>query len=65
MTLPFVTKDNVDLTQRGDELMTVVGSYKRKVILPRVLMGRPVRSARFVDQRLHILFGERATEEKS
>jgi len=59
LTLPFVSKSEVGLTQRGDELTISVGAYKRKVILPRLLMGRPVEGARFVEGKLHILFGDR------
>ncbi|MDR6226252.1 ArsA family ATPase [Desmospora profundinema] len=59
LALPFVTKDKVNVMQRGDELTITVGTYKRKVILPRVLMGRPVTGARFADEKLNIYFGDR------
>jgi arsenite-transporting ATPase len=36
-----------------------VGAYKRKVILPRPLMGRQVAGARFAEDRLIIRFGKR------
>jgi arsenite-transporting ATPase len=55
----FAARDEINLTQRGDELTIQVGWHKRKVILPRTLMGRPVLGAKFTDQRLHIRFGER------
>lgn len=55
----FAARDEITLTQRGDELTIHVGWHKRKVILPRTLMGRPVLSAKFAGQRLRIRFGER------
>lgn len=61
LTLPFVSGKDLDLTQRGDELTIQVGAYRRKVALPRLLTGRPILSARFVEGRLRICFGERVT----
>jgi arsenite-transporting ATPase len=49
----------VQLTQLGDELTVHVGPHKRKVHLPRSLMGRPIEGARFGDDTLLIRFGER------
>lgn len=59
LTLPFVNRTDLNLTQRGDELTVQVGAYRRKVILSRSLTGRPILSARFVEERLRICFGER------
>ncbi|SMO56651.1 ArsA family ATPase [Melghirimyces algeriensis] len=59
LILPFITKDEVNVLQRGDELTILAGNHKRKVTLPRVLMGRPVTGARFVHQKLNIYFGDR------
>lgn len=64
LTLPFVNRTDLDLTQRGDELTIQVGAYRRKVILSRSLTGRPILSARFVDERLRICFGERISSSK-
>jgi len=61
ITLPFVSGKDLDLNQRGDELTIQVGSYRRKVTLPRSLTGRPIISARFVEERLRICFGERTS----
>ncbi|HYF75497.1 MAG TPA: ArsA family ATPase [Symbiobacteriaceae bacterium] len=60
LAVGFAAKDDINLTQRGDELTVQVGWHKRKVILPRTLMGRPVLGAKFAGQRLRIRFGERA-----
>lgn len=66
LAVGFAPKDEISLNQRGDELTVQVGTYKRKVFLPRTLMGRPVQGAKFAGQRLLIRFGERvaAVEEE-
>ena len=47
LDLPFVSKDQVELIQRQDELFVRVGPYKREISLPRVLARRRNRTARF------------------
>ncbi|MGM0881556.1 MAG: ArsA family ATPase [Bacillota bacterium] len=59
LMIPFVNKADLDLTQTGDELTVDAGAYKRKVILPRPLMGRQVVGARYAEDRLIIRFGKR------
>ncbi|WP_141431081.1 ArsA family ATPase [Bacillus sp. 03113] len=59
LVLPFIHKDQLRLSQKGDELTVQVGIYKRKVVLPRTLLGRPIAGARFTDHKLSIRFGER------
>lgn len=59
LSIPFVEKANLDLTQTGDELTVDAGAYKRKVILPRTLMGREVIGAKYAKDRLIIRFGKR------
>ncbi|WP_194540190.1 ArsA family ATPase [Paenibacillus sp. JZ16] len=59
LSIPFVEKADLDLTQTGDELTVDAGAYKRKVILPRTLMGREVIGARYAKDRLIIRFGKR------
>ncbi|MGG4444131.1 ArsA family ATPase [Brevibacillus fortis] len=59
LMIPFVDKAALDLTQTGDELTVNAGDYKRKVILPRVLMGRQVTGAKYVEDRLMIRFSAR------
>ncbi|MFF2533423.1 ArsA family ATPase [Brevibacillus sp. NPDC058079] len=59
LMIPFVDKDALDLTQTGDELTVNAGAYKRKVILPRVLMGRQVTGAKYAEDRLIIRFSAR------
>lgn len=59
LAVPFTLRDEIGLTQRGEEITVHVGSYKRKILLPRTLAGRPVLGARFIEGRLRIRFGER------
>lgn len=59
LSIPFVEKADLDLTQTGDELTVDAGAYKRKVILPRTLMGREVIGAKYAKDRLIIRFGKR------
>jgi arsenite-activated ATPase ArsA len=57
LTVPFVSKEQLELSQKGDELTIQAGPNKHKLILPRTLVGRPVSKARFVNQKLKITFG--------
>lgn len=54
--IPFVDKQAIDLTQKGEELTLHVGSYKRKVILPRALLGSTVEGAKFSEGKLSVRF---------
>ncbi|MCR2804480.1 ArsA family ATPase [Paenibacillus soyae] len=64
LRIPFVEKEELNLTQTGDELTVDAGAYKRKVILPRTLMGRQVEGAKYSEDRLIIRFGRRAETER-
>jgi arsenite/tail-anchored protein-transporting ATPase len=57
MRLPFVSRDDMDIHRRGEELFIRVGSYKRNLILPQTLKRMTVREANFAGDRLEILFG--------
>lgn len=59
LMIPFVDKAELDLTQTGDELTVAAGAYKRKVILPKPLMGRQVAGAKYAEDRLIIRFSKR------
>jgi len=54
--LPFVSRDDMDIHRRGDELFVRVGSYKRNLILPQTLKRMAVREASFAGDRLEIVF---------
>jgi arsenite-transporting ATPase len=38
--LPFIEKKDVQLSQKGEELLIKVGAFKRNILLPRLLLGR-------------------------
>ena len=57
LRLPFVEKENLELTRSGDELIVHIGNRKRNLILPRVLASLDVQSARFDEDTLVITFG--------
>jgi arsenite/tail-anchored protein-transporting ATPase len=61
MRLPFVSRDDMDIHRRGEELFVRVGSYKRNLILPQTLKRMVVREANFAGEHLEIFFGREAT----
>jgi arsenite-transporting ATPase len=58
LPLPFVDKDDVELTRSGDELIVHIGNRKRNIILPRALASLDVLSAKYENDRLVMTFGE-------
>jgi arsenite-transporting ATPase len=58
MRLPFVSRDDMDIHRRADELFVRVGSYKRNLILPQMLQRMEVRGANFVGDYLEIAFAK-------
>ncbi|MBC8248352.1 MAG: ArsA family ATPase [Anaerolineales bacterium] len=57
LPLPFVEKQDLELTRSGDELIVHIGNRKRNLILPRVLASLDVQSAKFDEDTLMITFG--------
>ncbi len=57
MRLPFVSRDEMDVHRKGEELFIRVGTYKRNLILPQTLKRMAVREANFAGDHLEILFG--------
>ncbi|MEA2555012.1 MAG: arsenite/tail-anchored protein-transporting ATPase, partial [Actinomycetota bacterium] len=57
MRLPFVSRDDMDIHRRGEELFVRVGSYKRNLVLPQTLKRMTVRGAAFEGDHLEIVFG--------
>ena len=56
LQLPFVEKDEVDITHRPGELFVSVGPYKREISLPRVLNGTKVTKGRLDSGVLRVTF---------
>jgi arsenite-transporting ATPase len=57
LRLPFVSRDDMDIHRKGEELFVRVGSYKRNLILPQTLKRMVVREANFSGDHLEIVFG--------
>lgn len=58
LTLPHVSRDEVDLARHGDELVVTVGSYRRLLTLPSGLARHRVAGARVQDGVLQVRFEE-------
>jgi arsenite/tail-anchored protein-transporting ATPase len=54
--LPFVVRDEVQLTRADDELVVTVGPLRRSLVLPDSLARRQVGAARLVGERLVVEF---------
>ena len=55
--LPFTEKDQINLSRHGDELVIDLGTWRRTLVLPRILVDAPTEGARFEDKTLKIRFG--------
>jgi arsenite-transporting ATPase len=56
LELPFASKDEVRLSRAGDELVLHVGTWRRSLVLPRMLIDAPARGAKMEGQTLRIRF---------
>ncbi len=56
LELPFTSKEQVTLNRNADELVVQVGSWRRNLILPRILIGAQTRAAAFEGDTLKIHF---------
>jgi arsenite-transporting ATPase len=56
LTVPFATREEISISQVGDELVVQVGNFKRNIILPRALAGMESRGAKLDGDRLSIVF---------
>ena len=55
--LPFTDKDQIDLSRHADELVIDLGTWRRTLVLPRILVDVPTEGASFEDGTLKIRFG--------
>ena len=62
--LPFTEKEQIDLSRHGDELVIDLGTWRRTLVLPRILVDAPTEGAKFDNGTLKIRFGtpDRAKE---
>ena len=56
--LPFVGKEDVDITHREGELYISVGAYKREISLPRILNGKTVTRGKLEEGMLLVTFAD-------
>jgi arsenite/tail-anchored protein-transporting ATPase len=56
LELPFASREEVQLSRLGDELLVRVGSWRRNLILPRALADTRSAGALFHDHTLNIRF---------
>jgi len=62
--VPLADRRDLSLLEAGEELVISVGRYRRNLLLPRVLVGRPVVSAKLDAGRLRIEFGGNVRDRK-
>jgi arsenite-transporting ATPase len=58
LQLPFVGKEDVDITHREGELYVTVGPYKREITLPKVLNGKKVTRGKLEEGMLSVTFAD-------
>ncbi len=56
LKVPFVQRGEVELTRHDGELFVTVGSYRREIVLPRVLASRETLGAVIEDGELRVRF---------
>lgn len=56
LKLPFVSKEALKLTRSGDELVVHIANQKRNIVLPRVVAGLDVESAKAEDGEVRVVF---------
>jgi arsenite-transporting ATPase len=56
LELPFASKDEVRLSRTGDEVVVHVGTWRRSLVLPRMLLDASTRGAKMDGQTLRIRF---------
>jgi arsenite-transporting ATPase len=54
--LPFTEKQDINLSRHADELVIDLGSWRRTLVLPRILVDMPTQGATFEDGTLRIRF---------
>jgi arsenite-transporting ATPase len=63
VALPFTSREAVQLTRDGDELLLQVDGLRRTIVLPRALIDAPTMGAKMEDGVLRIRFqGTKATK---
>jgi arsenite-transporting ATPase len=56
LRLPYARREDLDLSQKAEELIVRVGPYRRTIMLPKVLLAREVTSAHLTGDRVEVVF---------
>lgn len=56
IVLPFFDLKDMDLTQKGDELLLIIKNERRKFVLPGRLRNKEIQSAKYEDGMLKLIF---------
>jgi arsenite/tail-anchored protein-transporting ATPase len=59
VALPFTSREEVQLTRNGDEMLLQVGGWRRSIVLPRALVDSPTMGAKMEDGILRVEFEAR------
>jgi arsenite/tail-anchored protein-transporting ATPase len=54
--LPNIEIDRVQMNVKGDELMIEVNNFRKNIILPNILIGRPTAGAKYENGSLNVYF---------
>ncbi|HET7467966.1 MAG TPA: ArsA family ATPase [Candidatus Dormibacteraeota bacterium] len=64
LDVPFLDREDVDLSRHNGELYVTVGNYRREITLPRVLAQRETAGAVIDDGTLRVRFAKRPQVKK-
>ena len=56
INMPFVDKDELDLSQNGDEITISIKNERRSLVLPTKLQSKEITSAKYDEGKLNIYF---------
>ena len=62
IAMPFMSKEELSLNQKGDQLIVRAGAVKRNITLPRTLLECSIKKAKFDEEALKIWFGSEKNE---
>jgi arsenite-transporting ATPase len=56
--LPFTSKEEISLSRKSDELVLQVGTWRRNLVLPRLLLDAPTKGAKMDGRVLRVRFAQ-------
>lgn len=56
ISIPFFEKKDMEIFQKNDELILIIKNERRKFILPKKLMDKEIKSAKYEEGKLNIVF---------